>query len=262
MSYTLVIGPTGNIGQQLVKKLQQRSSPLLLAVKSRQPQWLRPRDIFLSGDLMDADFLNLIVAKADSLFLILPGTLYDNWEAFTNLIAAAIRNSSIRHIVTVTNAVTSKSGKPTLLKKWEEKLEDLLPCVAIRHLRCANFFSNLNWGFSLGYRPDLKLPYISTHEVADVAADLLTHSNFSGHVAKELLGPGDYSMEQLARFAGYDYQQIPFTGKDAAFFEGFNRNDFTIASRNRENSTSVDKPEYYLDYFFAHEFIWKPLPAL
>jgi hypothetical protein len=56
----------------------------------------------------------------------------------------------------------------------------------IEHLRCANFFENLNWGLHTPYRADIKLPYRSSYEVAYLAVDYLKYLDFTGISLDEL----------------------------------------------------------------------------
>ncbi len=75
-------------------------------------------------------------------------------------------------------------------------------------MRCANFFENLNWGINTPYHEDIKLPYISSFEIADVAANYLNNLNFTEISVDELMGRKDYTMGEFARMLGIRYKQL------------------------------------------------------
>lgn len=94
---------------------------------------------------------------------------------------------TVTHVVNISNCTLERSGLPTTLIEFEQhfsKAKDL----HIKHLRCANFFENLNWGIHTPYKPEIKLPYISSFEVAHIASQYLSKLNFSGITVDELMG--------------------------------------------------------------------------
>ena len=244
----VVLGATGNAGSKITAKLQETNTPFLgIASAGSGIQEFR------KGDLMDRGFLTEILSGATSLFSILPDSLYPIWHDYAALLRRVLEESQVSHIVNISNAVTEKNGSPSLLNSFEKEL-NLLSGVNIKHLRCANFFDNLNWGLNNGYHGDLKLPYISTHEVAFVASGYLVSRNFSGHSVDELLGPADYSMNDFSTLTGKGSRQMLVTEESRAFFEPFNRGSFTIAPRTRSNTTSHSDPRFSLEYFLKNEY--------
>jgi uncharacterized protein YbjT (DUF2867 family) len=244
----VVLGATGNAGSKITAKLQETNTQFLrIASAGSGMQGVS------SGDLMDREFLTEILSGATSLFSILPGSLYPVWEDYAALLRSVLEESPVSHIVNISNAVTEKKGKPSLLCAFEKEL-NLLSAVNIKHLRCANFFDNLNWGLDNGYRGDLKLPYVSTHEVAFVASGYLLCRDFSGHSVEELLGPADYSMNDLSALTGKGSRQMLLTEESRTFFEPFNDGSFTIAPRTSQNTTAHSDPRFYLPYFLKNEY--------
>ncbi|SKB50082.1 Rossmann-fold NAD(P)-binding domain-containing protein [Daejeonella lutea] len=243
----VIIGATGNVGSKVTANLQHLDIPFLgIRSANGAPDGIR------SGDLMDPDFLKDIASNAQSIFSILPGSLYPNWEDYAELLTNAIKESPVSHIVNISNAVIEKNGEPSILNSFETKLNTLAD-VHIKHLRCANFFDNLKWGLNNGYEGDLKLPYISTHEIAGVASDYLSKRNFVGHSVDVLLGPADYSMNEFCQLTGADSREMLMTEESRSFFEPFNQGAFKIAARTTANTTSNADPRYYLDYFLTNE---------
>ncbi len=244
----VVIGATGNVGSKVTANLKTSNSPFL-GVRSAGGVTNGLR----SGELMDRVFLTDILAEAKYLFSILPGSLYPIWENYAELLTSVIKESKVSHIVNISNAVTEKNGEPTSLNSFEEKLNSLSD-ISIKHLRCANFFDNLNWGLDNGYHGDLKLPYISTHEIASVASNYLINRNFSGHSAEELLGPADYSMNDFSLLTAKGSRQMLLTEESKSFFEPFNQGNYTIAPRTINNTTSQSDQQFYLEYFLEKEY--------
>jgi uncharacterized protein YbjT (DUF2867 family) len=145
----VVLGATGNLGSKITAKLQETNTPFLgiASAGSGMPGVCR-------GDLMDRGFLTEILSGATSLFSILPGSLYPVWEDYAALLRSVLAESRVSHMVNISNAVTEKNGSPSVLNSFEKEL-NLLAGLNIKHLRCANFFDNLNWGLDNGYEAAL-----------------------------------------------------------------------------------------------------------
>lgn len=244
----VVLGATGNLGSKVTAKLQETNTPFLGIASAGSA-----RQEFQRGDLTDRGFLTEILSEATSLFSILPGSLYPVMHDYATLLRGVLEECQVSHIVNISNAVTEKNGSPSLLNSFEKEL-NLLSGMHIRHLRCANFFDNLNWGLDNGYQGDLKLPYVSTHEIAFLASDYLVSRNFSGHSVEELLGPADYSMNDLSVLTGKGSREMLITEESRSFFEPFNQGSFTIAPRTQDNTTSQPDPRFYLEYFLKNEY--------
>jgi hypothetical protein len=244
----VVLGATGNLGSKIIAKIKETNTPFLgiASAGSVMPGVRR-------GDLMDRSFMTEILSGATSVFSILPGSLYPVWQDYAALLRTVLEESQVSHMVNISNAVTEKNGEPSLLYSFERELNSL-SAVNIKHLRCANFFDNLNWGLDNGYHGDLKLPYISTHEIAFVASNYLLCRNFSGHSVEELLGPADYSMNDFIALTGKGTRQMLLTEESRSFFEPFNQGSFTIAARTGENTTSHSDPWFCLEYFLKNEY--------
>jgi hypothetical protein len=100
----------------------------------------------------------------------------------------------------------------------------------------------------------MKLPYISTHEIASVASGYLLSRDFSGHSVEELLGPADYSMNDFSALTAKGSRQMLLTEESRSFFDPFNQGSFSIAPRTTNNTTSHADPRFYLEFFLKNEY--------
>jgi hypothetical protein len=167
-------------------------------------------------------------------------------------LVSLLEGSPIRHVVNISNATLKRGGNYTSLITLEQELSKVQG-IAVKHLRCANFFENLNWGISTPYHPDLKLPYISSYEIAHVAANYLQHRNFEGISTDELLGERDYSMAELAQIIGVRYTQLPYSDANIGFYQPFNEGNFELVRRTAENTSIPDDKRFTLDYFIRND---------
>mgnify|MGYP005749246267 CR=1 FL=1 len=215
----------------------------------------------LEGDFEDDTFLQGAFAKASRVFLTIPNESLLNPVATAARLGKLLAGSPVRHIVNISNCILKKAGAPTRLVAMEQELNKL-PGVHIKHLRCANFFENLNWGLHTPYLPDLKLPYISSYEVAHVAAELLLNPAFEGKTVDVLLGAQDYSMAELAEMAGEKYKQLPYTPANEYFYRPFNEGDFEVEQRTDANTSRFSDPKFSLAYFLEYELVRQPVQAV
>jgi len=251
----VIFGATGNVGKKVARKLSVKGVPYL-GVASPNSALKPDTSSLVKGDLMNSAFLEQVLNQAKAVFIILPESLYPKAQEYASLLVKTIEKSTVTHVVNISNAITHRNGKPTLLNQIEQDL-NRLESVHIKHLRCANFFDNLNMGLSNGYNGDLKLPYISTHEVAHFASEYLIHRNFSGHSFDELHGPSDYSMNDFAAITGVPFVQQELTEENRTFYEPFNNGQFRMAERTIHNTTSLPQSEFYPDHFFENEWSWR-----
>lgn len=110
-----------------------------------------------------------------------------------------------------------------------EQLLDQLQDLNVVHLRAAFFMENFLSSIPLiksrniigmSIQKDLKIPMIDTGDIAEYASGLLQRLDFSGHSTRELLGAGEYSMEEATRIIGRaigkeDLSYVQFTYEQA-----------------------------------------------
>ncbi|MEJ8803530.1 SDR family NAD(P)-dependent oxidoreductase [Pontibacter sp. H249] len=254
-NYILVLGAAGNIGSKIAHELLAAGATVALAGRSRNRlQQFEGKATILEGDFSDDAFLQQAFAGATSLFLTIPDEHLANPAATAARLGKLLQGTPVTHIVNISNSIIYKAGAPTRLVAMEQELNKLLG-VHIKHLRCANFFENLNWGLHTPYAPDLKLPYISSYEVASIAARHLLHPTFEGKTVEVLLGPRDYTMAELAAAAGVQYEQLPYTSENEFFYKPFNEGDFKVEARTKENTSVLTEPRFTLEYFLENDFV-------
>ncbi|MBC5994658.1 NmrA family NAD(P)-binding protein [Pontibacter cellulosilyticus] len=253
--YTLVLGAGGNIGGKVANELLLSGANVAVAGRSRtRLEQFEGKATVLEGDFGDDAFLEEAISGASHLFLTIPDKHLVYPAATATKLGKLLQGSGVTHIVNISNSIVKKASAPTRLVAMEQEL-NMLPGVHILHLRCANFFENLNWGLHTPYTPDLLLPYISSYEVASVAASHLLQPQFTGKRVRVLLGPRDYSMAELAEAAGEKYKQLPYTSENEHFFRPFNEGDFEVEPRTDTNTSKLAEARFTLEYFLEHDFV-------
>ena len=251
----LVLGASGNIGGKIADELLEAEANIAVAGRDRaRLQRFEGRATILDGDFGDDSFLKGAFSGVSRLFLTIPDEHLINPTATGTRLGNLLEGTAVRHIVNISNCITKKAGVSTRLVAMEHELNKL-PEVNILHLRCANFFENLNWGLHTPYAPDLQLPYISSYEVAHVTARQLLNPTFKGKTVKALLGARDYSMAELAAAAGAKYIQLPYTSVTEAFFRPFNEGNFEMETRTGANTSTFIEARFTLEHFIQHGLV-------
>lgn len=251
--YTLVLGATGNLGNKVMRELLQRGESVGVIARNRQ----RLSDFsglaeLLEGDFYDDVFMQEAFSHANALFCTIPDTALADPLAAAERLIKLLEASPVKYVVNISNATLKRNGNYTNLILFERELSKVQG-IAVKHLRCANFFENLNWGINTPYLPDLKLPYISSYEIAHIAANYLQNRNFEGISTDELLGEKDYSMLELAAKVGVGYTQLPYTEANIGFYRPFNEGNFELVKRTADNTSIPDDERFTLEYFIRND---------
>ncbi len=253
-SYILILGATGNIGSKIAQELILKNAAIGVVGRNyKKLADFEGKADLLEGDFNNDAFLQQGFSKATTLFLTVPDDTLLDPAATAERLFRLMKNSPIQHVVNISNCIVEKYGQPTRLVAFEQELNKAKG-INLQHLRCANFFENLNWGLHTPYKPDLALPYISSYEVAAVAAKHLLQRDFAGISIKELMGPQDYTMAELAAATGQEYLQLPYTASNEHFYKGFNDGDFKVTPRTTANTSAGTEEKYTLSYFLSHDF--------
>lgn len=252
-NYILVLGASGNLGGKVLRELLQRSEHVAAVARdTTRLSDMAGEAILLEGDFHDDVFLSNCLSQATALFCTVPDTALAAPVEAAKRLVRLLEESPVKHVVNISNATLKRNGRYTSLIAFEQELSKVQG-IAVKHLRCANFFENLNWGINTPYHPDLQLPYISSYEIAHVAADYLQCRNFAGVTVEELLGERDYSMAQLAEKVGVSYTQVPYSEANIGFYQPFNEGDFELVARTEHNTTIPTDERFTLDYFIRHD---------
>ncbi|WP_439879907.1 NmrA family NAD(P)-binding protein [Pontibacter sp. MBLB2868] len=254
----LVFGAGGNIGGKIADELLAAGANVGVVGRSRaRLQKFEGKAEIWAGDFMDDAFLREAFWSARSLFLTVPDECFADPAAAARRLEELISESNITHVVNISNSIIKKGGSATRLVAFEQELNKIAG-INLKHLRSANFFENLNWGLHTPYRPELKLPYISSYEVAHVAAQYLYQQNFEGKSVDVLLGTRDYSMAELAAAAGEVYKQQPYTDQNIGFYKPFNEGDFEVEPRTIQNTSKLTDNRFSLEYFLERDLQLNP----
>ena len=90
------------------------------------------------------------------------------------------------------------------------------------HLRCGNFMENFLWqvepmkatgAFYYLYRPDTRLPFVATRDIAGVAAEKLLNRNWTGVNNLAVQGAADLSLTEAAQIL------MEATGKEIRYVQ-------------------------------------------
>lgn len=250
----VVTGATGNLGSKVATELITNQQPVVVTGRNAEKLGaFQNTASILPGNLEDPLFLKQLFSNARAVFLVLPALKQLSLKAFTDQFINIAKDSGITHVVNISNCTLTRWGKPTLLLEFESFLNHA-STLHIKHLRCANFFENLNWGIHTPYNPAIKLPYISSFEIAHIAAQYLQEQNFSGHSVDELMGARDYSMPDLANLLGVSYQQTTARPEDQPFFDAFNSGQYELVKRTPYNTSTAQEERFTLSYFLEHHF--------
>ncbi len=209
----LVTGPTGNIGSLLVPELLRRGAAVRALVRESEKEGskidaLRTQGVEIArGDLSRPDTLPAALDGAESVFLLTPVSQETAaWKG--NLIAAA-RTAAVRHVVNLSVAGAAPDA-PFGLGRWHWEAEQALEAsgVAWTHLRPTDLARYGTLGFLSTARGQGafystiglgRVAMVDEADVADVAAEVLTHPAEHAGRSYHLTGPDAQTYPQLAR---------------------------------------------------------------
>jgi uncharacterized protein YbjT (DUF2867 family) len=230
----VVTAPTSQIGSKVVNDLLDAGAPLRLIVRdaAKLPDAVRDRAEIVEGSHGDDSVVGRAFEGADAVFWLVPPdpakTLEEAWLEFTRPAAEAIRRHKVPRIVSIT---ALGRGTP-----WQDqagpvtasiRMDDMLMAggAAFRGLAMPSFMENtVRQAGSIGkeglffgpIRPDRKLPFTATRDMAAVAACLLGDASWSGQEEVPVLGPEDLSFDDQAAIISdvigreVRYRQISF----------------------------------------------------
>ncbi|MCW2410386.1 MULTISPECIES: NAD(P)H-binding protein [unclassified Sphingobium] len=230
----VITAPTSQIGSKLVGMLLDAGAPLRLIVRDagKLPEGVRDRVELLEGSHGDPAIVDRAFDGTDALFWLVPPDVTKTQEQayldFTRPAAEAIRRHAVPRVVAIT---ALGRGTP-----WQDRaglvttslrMDDLLMAsgAAYRGLAIPSFMENTlrqaavirEKGLFFGpIRPDCKLPFTATRDMATAAARLLTDRDWTGQSDLPVLGPEDLSFDDqaviLSEVIGRPvrYQQISF----------------------------------------------------
>ena len=272
-----VVGATGRIGAKLTRTLLSaghqvralsRGGPALDALVE-----LGAEPFLGSFDAGTGD-LDKFFEGADAAFLMVKTdwkNIAGHYPAVAQRFVAALEKSTVKLAVSLTamgSDVKGKTGHFECFNELDEKLNEL-GTIDLVHLRAAWFMENmLAWvgpvarygRIAWSCKPDLKMPWVATEDIAWLAAQQLTQPTGRHRVALEV-GSEDISMNDLEAILGMEigrpveYRYIETSRKDveAEFLARFGTPEkwqddtLTAAALNkgvvRFHGTQEDRPK-------------------
>jgi uncharacterized protein YbjT (DUF2867 family) len=216
-----VTGATGHVGSVIADRLKAKGH----SVRSVSRR---------SGVAMDdTAALTRAFSGADAVFLMIPPEvthpdIRKRQNEVGEKLAAAAQAAQVRRVVFLSSidAHRPQGTGPILgLHDLEERLR-VLPIAERLFIRPAYFMENHLSGIEMikqvgiygsALRPDVPIPMIATRDIGEKAAEWLAEEPFREPEVRELLGPRDYTLADVARILGaaigkpdLPYKQFPY----------------------------------------------------
>jgi uncharacterized protein YbjT (DUF2867 family) len=216
----VVLGASGNTGHIVAQNLLARQQKVRVVGRNAahlQPHAAQGAEVFV-GDVTDAAAVTKAFNHADAAYVMIPPNHTSNdplgyAERVSDAIAAAIRNTGIKNVVSLSSFGADKTngtGPVVGLHNLEQKLNHI-DSANVLHLRPGYFMENTlpqvgairMAGAAIGpLRPGLKLPMIATRDIGAAAADALLRLAFRGKQTHELQGERDLDYTEIATIIG------------------------------------------------------------
>lgn len=216
----VVTTPTGQIGSKVVDSLlaDRRAVRVIARQPDRLPAEIRGRVEVVSGSSDDEAVLNRALAGAECLFHVVPPlfgapNVTEYYLQFARPACAAMKRNGVSRVVTVSAVGRRGDARNAGLVSscFEKDLAFERAGLDVRALWCPGFMENMlrcvhtlrAQGVFVGMsRPDLKVPYVATRDIAASATRLLLDSSWSGAGGLGVLGPEDVSLDDIAAITG------------------------------------------------------------
>jgi uncharacterized protein YbjT (DUF2867 family) len=214
-----VIGATGNTGRVVAEDLL--AAGLSVRVIGRSDDRLAPLveqgAKAAVGDVSDAEFVARACDGVGGVYHLIPPR-YDvdlrAWQTKAGkALLAGIRSAGVPYVVNLSSVGAQHhegTGPIAGLREQEDRFNEL-PETNVLHLRPGWFMENLYMMLDavrgMGALPmplpgDLSVAMIATRDIGAEAARRLAALDFDGHHTKELLGPREYTLNEVASIVG------------------------------------------------------------
>lgn len=215
----VITGATGNTGKLVAQMLLERGHKV--RVIGRSAERLAPLTKLgaeaVIGDLANVALLEKAFTGATAVYsMIPPNPAATDFRAYQTAMGeatiralGAAKVQNVVHLSSLGAHMPDKVGPVKGLYDQEARLNKL--GVNVLHLRPTYFMENHLWSVGMikqmgmigsATAADVKFPMIATRDIAEVAVDLLTVRGFGPNSVLELLGPCDYSMNDVAATIG------------------------------------------------------------
>lgn len=290
---TVITAPTGNIGSKVLNGLIASGEKLRVVVrnKSKLSENILNNVEVVEGSMDSLETMSKALRGAHQLFLIVPpSNQYHNadnyYMHFSNIICEAIKKENVKRVVFVSGTglgFDKKAGPVASSFLVERQLIESK--IDLRILHCGTFMENLFHSttpiktaaqFGTTVPADVKIPWVATKDIADVALNLLKDKSWKGQSSVGVLGPKDLSYGEIAGIMTevlkkeITYNQVPiatykemlqkFGSSEAAaqglvdIYSSMTKGTFNRVERTTQNTT----PTTFYDWC---ETVLKPMLA-
>ena len=215
-----VCGATGNIGRAIAEKLLAQGKKVRAIGRSAEKlQALADKGAEpVVADLLDTDTIADAFAGVKAVYAMIPPNMtVTDFRGYQNEVgeslAHAIKKAGVKYVVNLSSVGANNPdgmGVVNGLYDQEQRLNRLENTNVI-HLRPTFFMENHLWQIeSIKQRgmmatpqdPDIPIAQIATSDIADYAVARMTKLDFDGKVTRDLLGPADVSLNDVATAIG------------------------------------------------------------
>lgn len=210
----VITTPTGNVGSRSLQQLLTAGAEVSVIV--RQPEKLsdsiRSRVKVYQGSLTDAALVTKAFEGAKAALWVTPTDITQlDVAAYHSkmgaLAATAIKENKVPYVVNISSAGAQleNAGPVSGLGIVERRLNEVAENVV--HLRSGFFMENFllelesiksDGAVHYPFSGDTTFPMIATKDIADVAAELLLNTGWSGQNTRGLHGPADLTFDAAA----------------------------------------------------------------
>lgn len=234
----IIAGASGNTGKIVAQELLSHGKKVKVIgrnaghLKELVDKGAEP----IIGDLTDRDFLKKAFSGAEAVYILLPpNPKSENFRAYQNTLSdnyvEAIKAGGVKYVVLLSSIgahLRQGAGVIDGLGYLEERLAALKD-VNVLNLRPSYFMENLFTQIDLikqagiagsAVKADTRFPMVSSADVGAVAAKRLLELTFKGNSIEYILGPSDYSFNEVTTIIGKeigkpDLKYIQFSYDDA-----------------------------------------------
>ena len=226
----VITGATGNTGSVAAEKLLAAGEKVRVVGRSaeRLDRFAAKGAELFVGDVTNGDAMIRAFTGASAVYAMMPPVFAHPdprgyQEQVSNELSAAVEKSGVKHVVALSSigAEQAEGTGPIVGAHWLEQKLNRIAGLNVLHLRPGYFMENLflyigliqKTGMVAGTaRGDVPIPWIATRDIGEVAAEALRRRTWTGSRVRELLGPRDVNMDEVARILGQAVgKRIPYT---------------------------------------------------
>lgn len=241
----VIAGASGNVGYCTAERLLAKGiSPVLIArnIKAVKPLLDRGAQL-IAGGSDNFEALDAATASADALLWMTPPALGEpslqGWYQQTARLAAqTVARNGVKRVVHISAVGALQNTRlGTVSYVAEVELALAAACKNLVNLRPGYFMQNLvpqlkaicklpenqPAELQMTFEPNHDVPWISAADIGDVAAGYLMDATWAGQWSRNLMGPQNLSMVEVAKIVSkasnrsVSYQQIPIEFMNGIF---------------------------------------------